>query len=100
MIIRTLSWCASKLYMITLLFFNRFYTILIDPRLLDSGQTFTTVTDERGQSEALTEDVGRGVMRLEATRGAKVARPLEVMWLCDSCNCTPEPESVQLQLSP
>jgi hypothetical protein len=72
----------------------------VSARQLESGQVFTAVTDERGQTRALTEEVGAVALRVEATRGAKVAQAVEVQWVCDGCNCTPEPQAVQLQLSP
>lgn len=64
-----------------------------------SNRTLTSLTDENGVTTAITELMGPGTMQVWATAGAKVSPPAEVEWRCDDCNCTPEPDSIQLQLN-
>ncbi len=67
---------------------------------LETGHTLTSTTSERGLTTAITESLGPGVVRLEATAGSKTSPPAEMRWTCEGCHCTPEPASVRLQLHP
>jgi hypothetical protein len=67
---------------------------------VDSGRTITGITNERGVTTSVNEDIGSGRVRVSATAGSKVTAPSEVAWTCDECHCTPEPSTVRLQLNP
>lgn len=64
-----------------------------------SNRTLSSVTDEEGVTNAISELVGPGTMRVWATAGSKVSDPVSVEWTCDECHCSPNPGSVQLQLN-
>jgi hypothetical protein len=65
-----------------------------------SGRTITGITNERGITTSVNENIGEGMVRVMATAGSKVTAPTEVAWTCDECHCTPEPSTVRLQLNP
>ncbi|WP_426750815.1 carboxypeptidase regulatory-like domain-containing protein [Myxococcus sp. Y35] len=65
-----------------------------------SNVSITGVTDERGVTTAINESLAPSPVRVVATAGAKVSPAQQVEWLCDSCNCRPEPATVQLRLNP
>ncbi len=67
---------------------------------VDSGRTITGITNERGVTTSVNEDLGSGTVRVSATAGSKVTAPTEVVWTCDECHCHPEPSTVRLQLNP
>jgi hypothetical protein len=67
---------------------------------LQSGVSITGVTDEQGVTNAINESLAPSPVRVVATAGSKVSSAERVEWTCDSCNCLPEPGTVQLQLNP
>ncbi|AEI66011.1 carboxypeptidase-like regulatory domain-containing protein [Corallococcus macrosporus] len=67
---------------------------------VSSNVSITGVTDDQGISTAINESLAPSAVRVVATAGAKVSPPQQVEWLCDSCNCQPEPATLQLQLNP
>ncbi|MFP2908031.1 carboxypeptidase-like regulatory domain-containing protein [Pyxidicoccus sp. 3LFB2] len=65
-----------------------------------SNVSITGVTDESGVTTAINESLAPSPVRVVASAGSKVSLPQRVEWTCDSCNCLPEPATVQLQLNP
>lgn len=67
---------------------------------LQSGVSITGITDEQGVTTAVNESLAPSAVRVVATAGSKVSPAQRVEWTCDSCNCVPEPGTVQLELNP
>ncbi|NMO20783.1 carboxypeptidase regulatory-like domain-containing protein [Pyxidicoccus fallax] len=67
---------------------------------LTSNVSITGVTDESGVTTAINETLAPSPVRVVASAGAKVSSAERVQWTCDSCNCVPEPGTLQLQLNP
>jgi hypothetical protein len=67
---------------------------------LTSNVSITGVTDENGVSTAINESLAPSAVRVVASAGSKVSSAERVEWACDSCNCVPEPGTLQLQLNP
>lgn len=67
---------------------------------LSSNASITGVTDEQGVTTAINESLAPSPVRVVASAGSKVSSPARVEWTCDSCNCVPEPSTLQLQLNP
>ncbi len=67
---------------------------------LTSDVSITGVTDDQGVTTAINESLAPSPVRVVATAGSKVSSAQRVEWTCNTCNCTPEPGSLQLQLSP
>ena len=65
-----------------------------------SHLSITGVTDEQGVSTAINESLAPSAVRVMATAGSKVSQAHQVEWLCDSCNCRPEPSTLELRLNP
>jgi hypothetical protein len=63
-----------------------------------SGKTVTATTDGQGGTQAVTEAIGSGTVRLSATSGPLVSQTAQVEFVCGDCACTVEPKSVTLQL--
>ncbi|NVJ06633.1 carboxypeptidase regulatory-like domain-containing protein [Myxococcus sp. AM001] len=67
---------------------------------VSSNVSITGVTDDQGVSTAINESLAPSAVRVVATAGAKVSGAQQVEWVCDACNCQPEPATLQLQLNP
>ena len=67
---------------------------------LESNVSITGVTDEQGVSTAVNETLAPSPVRVVAHAGSKVSSAVRVEWTCDTCNCTPEPGTLQLELNP
>ncbi|GHG74357.1 hypothetical protein GCM10012319_22090 [Comamonas sp. KCTC 72670] len=65
-----------------------------------SNISITGVTDGQGVSTAINESLAPSPVRVVATAGSKVSPAHQVEWLCDSCNCQPEPATLELRLNP
>jgi hypothetical protein len=67
---------------------------------LNTGVSITGLTDEQGVTQAINESLAPSAVRVVANAGAKVSPAQRVEWTCDTCNCVPEPGTLQLQLNP
>ncbi|MCP3097751.1 carboxypeptidase-like regulatory domain-containing protein [Myxococcus sp. K15C18031901] len=65
-----------------------------------SDASITGVTDDQGVTTAINETLAPSAVRVVATAGTKVSPAARVEWVCDGCNCLPEPAELRLQLSP
>ncbi len=65
-----------------------------------SNVSITGVTDEYGVTTAINESLAPSPVRVVASAGSKVSSAQRVQWTCDSCNCVPEPGTLQLELNP
>lgn len=67
---------------------------------MTSNVSITGVTDENGVTTAVNESLAPSPVRVVANAGSKVSSARRVEWTCDSCNCVPEPGTLQLELNP
>lgn len=67
---------------------------------LTTEVSITGVTDDQGVTTAINESLAPSPVRVVATAGSKVSSAQRVEWTCDTCNCAPQPGTLQLQLSP
>lgn len=67
---------------------------------LTSNASITGVTDEHGVTTAINESLAPSPVRVVANAGSKVSSAWRVEWTCDTCNCVPEPGTLQLELNP
>ncbi|NTX04150.1 carboxypeptidase-like regulatory domain-containing protein [Myxococcus sp. CA040A] len=67
---------------------------------LTSNESISGVTDSDGVTTAVNERLAPSPVRVVATAGAKVSPASRVEWVCDTCNCVPEPAALTLELSP
>ncbi|MCE9666767.1 carboxypeptidase-like regulatory domain-containing protein [Myxococcus stipitatus] len=67
---------------------------------LKTDVSISGVTDDQGVTTAINETLAPSPVRVVATAGTKVSPAVRVEWVCDSCNCTPEPAELRLELSP
>ncbi|WP_223754459.1 carboxypeptidase-like regulatory domain-containing protein [Myxococcus sp. RHSTA-1-4] len=67
---------------------------------LSSNVSITGITDENGVTTAINESLAPSPLRVVASAGARVSSAERVEWMCDACNCLPEPGALQLQLYP
>lgn len=65
---------------------------------LESNVSITGVTDDRGVTTAINENLAPSAIRVMATSGSHVSPAQQVEWTCDACHCTPVPESLTLEL--
>ena len=67
---------------------------------MTSNVSITGVTDENGVTTAINESLAPSAVQVVASAGSKVSVPQRIEWTCDTCNCTPEPGTLQFQLNP
>jgi hypothetical protein len=65
-----------------------------------TGKTVTGTTNGQGSTSSVNQDIGTGTVRLSATANGLASQPAQVEFSCGECNCTVEPKSVTLKLSP
>ncbi len=63
-----------------------------------SGKTVSGSTNGQGSTNAVTDALGTGTVRLSASSGTQISQTAQVDFLCGDCACTVEPKSVTLQL--
>ncbi|QSQ27884.1 carboxypeptidase regulatory-like domain-containing protein [Pyxidicoccus parkwayensis] len=67
---------------------------------LASNASITGITDDSGVTTAINESLAPSPVRVVANAGSKVSSAARVEWVCDTCNCVPEPQTLQLELNP
>ncbi|SEU29996.1 hypothetical protein SAMN05443572_108277 [Myxococcus fulvus] len=65
-----------------------------------SNVSISGVTGSDGVTTAVNETLAPSPVRITATAGSKVSPASHVEWVCDTCNCVPEPSELTLELSP
>jgi len=58
---------------------------------LGTGQTATLTTDGDGVTRGVTDAMGPGIIRVEATSAGRSSPAFDTTWTCDSCTCTVQP---------
>ncbi|AGC44282.1 putative lipoprotein [Myxococcus stipitatus DSM 14675] len=67
---------------------------------LTSNASISGVTDSDGVTTAINETLAPSPVRVVAVAGARVSPASRVDWVCDTCNCVPEPADLTLELDP
>ncbi len=65
-----------------------------------TGMTVTATSNKEGTTNAVTEGLGVGTVRVFATTDSLASQVAQVEFACTGCACTVEPKSVTLLLRP